>query len=59
MFLKYISIKIFIFSLCLGLLFAYLSTPEPTIIHVTDRAPSSTLRAMYDRGSLWTLGRKT
>jgi hypothetical protein len=25
---------------------------EPTIIHVTNRAPSSTLRAMYDRGSL-------
>jgi hypothetical protein len=25
---------------------------EPTTIHVTNRAPSSTLRAMYDRGSL-------
>lgn len=34
MFLKYISIKVFIASLCLGLLFAYLSTPTPTIIHV-------------------------
>jgi hypothetical protein len=34
MFLKYISIKVFIASLCIGLLFAYLSTPEPTIIHV-------------------------
>jgi hypothetical protein len=34
MFLKYISIKVFIASLCLGLLFAYLSTPAPTIIRV-------------------------
>ena len=31
---------------------------EPTIIHVTNRAPSSTLRAMYDRGSLLSLGKK-
>lgn len=34
MFLKYISLKVFIASLCIGLLFAYLSTPVPTIIHV-------------------------
>lgn len=34
MFLKYISIKVFIASLSIGLLFAYLSTPTPTIIHV-------------------------
>lgn len=34
MFFKHISIKVFIGSLCIGLLFAYLSTPEPTIIHV-------------------------
>ena len=34
MFLKYISVKVFIASLCLGLLFAYLSSPPPTIIHV-------------------------
>jgi len=34
MFLKYISIKVFIASLCLGLLFAYLSAPTPTIIQV-------------------------
>ena len=34
MFLKYISIKVFIASLCLGLLFAYLSAPTPTVIHV-------------------------
>jgi hypothetical protein len=34
MFLKYISIKVFIASLCIGLLFAYLSSPPPTIIHV-------------------------
>jgi hypothetical protein len=31
---------------------------EPTIIHVTNRAPSSTLRAMYGRGSLLTFGIK-
>jgi hypothetical protein len=34
MFLKYISVKVFIASLCIGLLFAYLSSPPPTIIHV-------------------------
>jgi len=34
MFLKYISFKIFLVSLSIGLLFAYISTPEPTIIHV-------------------------
>jgi hypothetical protein len=34
MFFKYISFKVFLVSLSLGLLFAYLSAPEPTIIHV-------------------------
>ena len=34
MFFKYISVKVFLLSLSLGLLFAYLSTPTPTIIHV-------------------------
>ena len=34
MFFKYISFKVFLVSLSLGLLFAYLSTPEPTIINV-------------------------
>jgi hypothetical protein len=34
MFFKYISFKVFLVSLSLGLLFAYLSTPPPTIIHV-------------------------
>ncbi len=34
MFLKYISFKVFIVSLSIGLLFAYLSVPAPTIIHV-------------------------
>jgi len=34
MFFKYISIKIFLFSLTIGLLFAYLSMPAPTIIYV-------------------------
>ena len=34
MFLKYISFKVFLVSLSIGLLFAYLSTPTPTVIHV-------------------------
>jgi hypothetical protein len=34
MFLKYISFKVFLVSLSIGLLFAYLSTPAPTVIHV-------------------------
>jgi len=34
MFFKYISVKVFLLSLSIGLLFAYLSTPPPTIIHV-------------------------
>ena len=34
MFFKYISVKVFLLSLSVGLLFAYLSTPTPTIIHV-------------------------
>jgi len=34
MFLKFISLKIFLISLAMGLLFVYLSNPEPTIIYV-------------------------
>ena len=34
MFLKYISFKVFLVSLSIGLLFAYLSAPTQTIIHV-------------------------
>ena len=34
MFFKYISFKVFLVSLSIGLLFAYLSSPTPTIIHV-------------------------
>ena len=34
MFLKYISFKVFLISLSIGLLFAYLSTPPPTVIYV-------------------------
>ena len=34
MFFRYISFKVFLVSLSIGLLFAYLSTPTPTIIHV-------------------------
>jgi hypothetical protein len=34
MFFKYISFKVFLVSLSIGLLFTYLSTPTPTIIHV-------------------------
>lgn len=34
MFLKFISLRIFLISLAIGLLFVYLSNPEPTIIYV-------------------------
>ena len=34
MFLKFISLKIFLISLAIGLLFVYLSNPDPTIIYV-------------------------
>lgn len=34
MFFKFISIKVFLLSLALGLLFVYLSSPTPTIIYV-------------------------
>jgi hypothetical protein len=34
MFFKFLSFKIFFISLAIGLLFAYLSSPEPTIIYV-------------------------
>ena len=34
MFAKYLSFKVFLVSLSIGLLFAYLSSPPPTIIHV-------------------------
>jgi hypothetical protein len=34
MFFKFLSFKIFFISLAIGLLFAYLSSPDPTIIYV-------------------------
>ena len=34
MFFKFLSFKIFFISLAVGLLFAYLSSPEPTVIYV-------------------------
>ena len=34
MFLKYINIRVFLISLAVGLLFVYLSNPDPTIIYV-------------------------
>jgi len=34
MFLQYINIKVFLVSLAAGLLFVYLSNPDPTIIYV-------------------------
>ncbi len=34
MFLKFISLRIFLISLAIGLLFVYLSNPEPTVIYV-------------------------
>jgi hypothetical protein len=34
MFLKYINIRVFLVSLAAGLLFVYLSNPDPTVIYV-------------------------
>lgn len=34
MFLKFINIKVFLVSLAIGLLFVYLSSPEPNVIIV-------------------------
>jgi hypothetical protein len=34
MFLKFLSLKVFLISLAIGLLFVYLSNPEPTVIYV-------------------------
>lgn len=34
MFFKFISMRIFLISLAIGLLFVYLSNPEPTLIYV-------------------------
>ena len=34
MFFKYLSFKVFIVSLSIGLLFTYLSAPTPTVIYV-------------------------
>ena len=34
MFFKFLSFKVFFISLAVGLLFAYLSSPEPTVIYV-------------------------
>jgi hypothetical protein len=43
MFFKYISFKVFLVSLSVGLLFAYLSSPPPTIIHVYPTPDNSHL----------------
>lgn len=34
MFFKFLSFKVFFISLAVGLLFAYLSSPDPTVIYV-------------------------
>jgi hypothetical protein len=34
MFFKFINIRVFFISLAVGILFVYLSTPDPTIIYV-------------------------
>lgn len=34
MFFKYISIKVFLISFAIGILFVYLSTPTPSVIYV-------------------------
>ena len=49
MFFQYISFKLFFVSLCLGLLFAYLSTPTPTIIHVYPTPDNSDTIEFIDK----------
>jgi hypothetical protein len=51
MFFKYISVKIFFVSLCAGLLFAYLSTPPPTIIHVYPTPDNSDQLEYIDKAN--------
>ena len=46
MFFKYISIKVFLISLALGLLFVYLSNPTPTVIYVYP-TPDNVDRVQY------------
>ena len=51
MFFKYISFKIFLISLSLGLLFAYLSAPEPTIIHVYPTPDNAATMEYIDKAN--------
>ena len=51
MFFQYISFKVFFVSLCLGLLFAYLSTPTPTIIHVYPTPDNSDTIEFIDKAN--------
>lgn len=51
MFFQYISFKVFFLSLCLGLLFAYLSTPTPTIIHVYPTPDNSERIEFIDKAN--------
>lgn len=51
MFLKYISFKVFLVSLSIGLLFAYLSTPTPTIIHVYPTPDNASTLEYIDKAN--------
>ena len=51
MFLKFISLKIFLVSLAIGLLFVYLSNPEPTIIYVYPTPDNANKITYKDKAS--------
>ena len=51
MFFRYISFKVFFVSLSLGLLFAYLSSPTPTIIHVYPTPENSSQIEYIDKAN--------
>ena len=53
MFLKYISFKVFLVSLSIGLLFAYLSAPTPTIIHVYHTHDNASSIEYVDKANNW------
>jgi hypothetical protein len=51
MFLKFISFKVFLVSLSIGLLFAYLSSPPPTIIHVYPTPDNASQMEYIDKAN--------
>jgi len=50
-FFKYISFRVFLVSLSIGLLFAYLSTPTPSIIYVYPTPDNSDTIEYIDKAN--------